>query len=432
MDFPLTAYVGAALGLVPGGGGAKAALEDTEISPALQENAYELLNVLAGVLNECSDVHQRLHHVHRPGERRPGGRRALDHRTRSPHRPGPGGQGLRQGALSISRRSAPETGRSLRLGRSKAGVTGRTGASRSGRSNGGRPADRTAGGRRGAPRRRRARRRPGPRGVRPGREAASSQGKASATAAAPPRAARRRAGAREQVPGDQAPVLLGQVRDDGPPSPPPRAAPNGDGSRRQPGRAQSTRPGTSTTGSPRPPRNRSRLGQRTVPGAGAEGRERADAGQVRAHRQPVRRVRRHRAAAPPTGPTRPPRCAPPPDVRPGGAWRGRGRRTGRRCTGRAPVAWPALAAGCCAPPRRPGRVRRRDPRRVASRALAAARASSTWLRGARSSRPGQPLEVDGAAATAHRSLALRGREQHEHRGSLAGRVRAHDAAASRG
>ena len=67
MDFPLTAYVGASLGLIPVGG-AQAALEDKEISPTLNENTYELLNVLAGVLNECSDVHQRLYHVHRPGD----------------------------------------------------------------------------------------------------------------------------------------------------------------------------------------------------------------------------------------------------------------------------------------------------------------------------------------------------------------------------
>ncbi|GAA4362045.1 hypothetical protein [Angustibacter luteus] len=67
MDFPLTASVGAALGLVPPGG-AEAAVEDGVLPDSLQENANELLNVLAGTVNEFSDVHQRLHHVHRPGE----------------------------------------------------------------------------------------------------------------------------------------------------------------------------------------------------------------------------------------------------------------------------------------------------------------------------------------------------------------------------
>lgn len=67
MDFPLTAGAGAALGLVPPGG-AEAAIEDALLPESLQENANELLNVLAGTINEHSDVHQRLYHVHRPGE----------------------------------------------------------------------------------------------------------------------------------------------------------------------------------------------------------------------------------------------------------------------------------------------------------------------------------------------------------------------------
>jgi hypothetical protein len=67
MDFALTAYVGAALGLIPAGG-AQAAIEDRQLGATLNENAYELLNVLAGVLNHCSEEHQRLYTVHRPGE----------------------------------------------------------------------------------------------------------------------------------------------------------------------------------------------------------------------------------------------------------------------------------------------------------------------------------------------------------------------------
>jgi hypothetical protein len=67
MDFPLTANVGAALGLVPAGG-AEAAVEDGVIPDSLQENANELLNVLAGTINQFSDVHQRLYRVHVPGE----------------------------------------------------------------------------------------------------------------------------------------------------------------------------------------------------------------------------------------------------------------------------------------------------------------------------------------------------------------------------
>jgi hypothetical protein len=70
MDFALTANVGAALGLVPPGG-AEAAVEDGVLPDSLQENAGELLNVLAGTINEHSEVHQRLYHVHRPGETLP-------------------------------------------------------------------------------------------------------------------------------------------------------------------------------------------------------------------------------------------------------------------------------------------------------------------------------------------------------------------------
>lgn len=70
MDFALTASAGAALGLVPAGG-AEAAIEDREMPASLQENASELLNVLAGTINEHSDVHQRLYRVHVPGETLP-------------------------------------------------------------------------------------------------------------------------------------------------------------------------------------------------------------------------------------------------------------------------------------------------------------------------------------------------------------------------
>ncbi|GAB3684270.1 hypothetical protein [Angustibacter aerolatus] len=69
-DFALTAYAGAALGLVPAGG-AEAAIEDRDIPDSLQENAYELLNVFAGALNQFSDTHQKLSVVHRPGDTLP-------------------------------------------------------------------------------------------------------------------------------------------------------------------------------------------------------------------------------------------------------------------------------------------------------------------------------------------------------------------------
>jgi hypothetical protein len=70
LDFALTASAGAALGLVPAGA-AQAAIEDGVLPDSLQENAAELLNVLAGTINAFSDTHQRLYQVHRPGEQLP-------------------------------------------------------------------------------------------------------------------------------------------------------------------------------------------------------------------------------------------------------------------------------------------------------------------------------------------------------------------------
>jgi hypothetical protein len=67
MDFALTAYVGAALGLVPKGG-AEAAIEDAVLPQSLIENAAELLNVLAAPIGEASGTHQRLYKTYPPGE----------------------------------------------------------------------------------------------------------------------------------------------------------------------------------------------------------------------------------------------------------------------------------------------------------------------------------------------------------------------------
>ena len=65
MDFALTAYAGAALGLVPRGG-AEAAIEDRELPASLLENAAEVLNVLAAPLTEAGGAHQRLLEAYGP------------------------------------------------------------------------------------------------------------------------------------------------------------------------------------------------------------------------------------------------------------------------------------------------------------------------------------------------------------------------------
>lgn len=59
MDLPLSAYAGAAIGLMPVGA-AEAALEDNELSPVMQENLYEVLNVLAALLNAPDCPHVKL------------------------------------------------------------------------------------------------------------------------------------------------------------------------------------------------------------------------------------------------------------------------------------------------------------------------------------------------------------------------------------
>jgi hypothetical protein len=75
-DLALSAYVGAALGLVPKGG-AEAALEDGQLTANLQENMAEVLNIMASLFNVGDAVHQRLYTVHAPGSLPPGDAVAL-------------------------------------------------------------------------------------------------------------------------------------------------------------------------------------------------------------------------------------------------------------------------------------------------------------------------------------------------------------------
>ena len=67
MDFALTAYAGAAIGLIPPGG-AEACIEDKEISKMIGENAIEVCNILAGLLNREGAPRLKLHQTFLPGE----------------------------------------------------------------------------------------------------------------------------------------------------------------------------------------------------------------------------------------------------------------------------------------------------------------------------------------------------------------------------
>lgn len=59
MDLALSAYAGAAIGLMPVGA-AEIAIEEKDLSPVLQENLGEVLNVLAALLNAQDCPHVKL------------------------------------------------------------------------------------------------------------------------------------------------------------------------------------------------------------------------------------------------------------------------------------------------------------------------------------------------------------------------------------
>lgn len=65
-DLPLSAYAGAALGLVPAGA-AEEAVAGGALPGSLAENLYEVLNVAASMFNVPGADHVRLHELHPAG-----------------------------------------------------------------------------------------------------------------------------------------------------------------------------------------------------------------------------------------------------------------------------------------------------------------------------------------------------------------------------
>jgi hypothetical protein len=65
-DLPLAARVGAAIALMPAGG-AEVAIEESRLSPALFDNAYEILNVMASLFNVGDAPHVKLDGCWAPG-----------------------------------------------------------------------------------------------------------------------------------------------------------------------------------------------------------------------------------------------------------------------------------------------------------------------------------------------------------------------------
>jgi hypothetical protein len=66
LDFALTAFVGASIGLIPAGG-AEACIEDKEISKMIGENAIEVCNVFGSVLNHPGSARLTMHQTFLPG-----------------------------------------------------------------------------------------------------------------------------------------------------------------------------------------------------------------------------------------------------------------------------------------------------------------------------------------------------------------------------
>jgi hypothetical protein len=70
LDLPLSAYIGGALALLPAGGVADM-VEEGELSALVEENVFEVANVLAGIFNTRGAPHVRLFRVYEPGEALP-------------------------------------------------------------------------------------------------------------------------------------------------------------------------------------------------------------------------------------------------------------------------------------------------------------------------------------------------------------------------
>ncbi|MFL6157596.1 MAG: hypothetical protein ACJ72D_15995 [Marmoricola sp.] len=70
-DLALSAYAGAAIGLVPAAG-AQAAVEERALDDTLRENVYEVLNIAASLFNSDGATHVRLYDAHHVGAPLPG------------------------------------------------------------------------------------------------------------------------------------------------------------------------------------------------------------------------------------------------------------------------------------------------------------------------------------------------------------------------
>jgi hypothetical protein len=70
MDLPLAAWTGASIGLVPAGG-AQDQVEDGELTQAVKDNLYEVLNILSALFNKPNAPHLKVTAMYPPGEAPP-------------------------------------------------------------------------------------------------------------------------------------------------------------------------------------------------------------------------------------------------------------------------------------------------------------------------------------------------------------------------
>ena len=70
VDLPFAAHAGAAIALMPVGA-ARACIEDDRLTPALYDNAAEILNVAASLFNHEGAPHVRLYEAYAPRETLP-------------------------------------------------------------------------------------------------------------------------------------------------------------------------------------------------------------------------------------------------------------------------------------------------------------------------------------------------------------------------
>jgi hypothetical protein len=67
LDLPLSVWVGASIGLVPAGGAADQ-VEDGELTQAVKDNLFEVLNIFSALFNKPNAPHLKIQSLYPPGE----------------------------------------------------------------------------------------------------------------------------------------------------------------------------------------------------------------------------------------------------------------------------------------------------------------------------------------------------------------------------